>query len=302
MLDFIKLCRDKNIPYLESGHHHCHDGWVQTHCCFCSDGTYGWHLGFSLEGGNLNCWRCGSHSAYDFLSAVFKDRGESSKQIYKQYSINSTSSISATPIRVRKKKAKPPSHIEPLSKIHKQYLTDRKFDYKKLVDEWNIQGTKNLSNDGWWWRIIAPIRDGEGSTVAYTGRALHPSVAPRWKFSREEEMSEDPKKLIYGIDKVQNRVLIVEGVSDVWRFGAGAVALLGIDWKEEQAHILRNYKYRFIMFDPEKQAQKQAMKLAHWLSPFPGETDVIYDMSSDPGDIDQEEADRTMKELGFDNG
>jgi len=299
MLDFIKLCRDKNISYLESGHHHCHDGWVQVHCPFCTEGIHGWHLGFSLEKGNLNCWRCGSHSAWEWLNVVFKNREESAKQIYKLYSINSASSVSATPIKVRGKKAKQPEGMEPLSKVHKQYLADRKFDYKKLVDEWNIQGTKNLSNEGWWWRIIAPVNNVSGSTVAYTGRALRPSVLPRWKFSREEEMSEDPKKLIYGIDKVQDRVLIVEGVSDVWRLGPGSAALLGIDWKVEQVFILKNYKHRFIMFDPEPEAQKRAVGLANWLAPFPGNTEIITGIGSDPGDLKQKEADNIMKELEF---
>jgi len=83
------------------------------------------------------------------------------------------------------------------------------------------------------------------------------------------------------------------------RMGIGSVSIMGIDWKIEQAFILKDFKYRFIMFDPEPKAQKQAQKLAAWLAPFPGETEIISGLKTDPGDLSQEEANKFMKELGF---
>lgn len=299
MLDFIRLCREKNIPYITEGHHHCHEGWVQTHCPFCTDGTYGYHLGFSITGGNFNCWRCGSHSPYKYLTFIFKNQNVSIKQIYRQYSTK-TASPTIKVAKVRKRKAKQPPNMLPfIPRMHMNYLNKRGFNYKKLEKEWNLGGTENLSGR-WNWRIIAPIRNKDNNIVAYAGRALHPDVRPRWKFSKNENMVEDPKKMIYGIEKIpNNRVVIVEGVSDVWRLGPGSVATFGIDWKEEQAAILKNYHYRFIMFDPEPQAQKQAKKLANWLAPFPGETELLVDLKTDPGDMEQKVADKIMEELGF---
>jgi hypothetical protein len=297
MLDFVKLCKDYNIPCdTEGSSHHYHEGWAQTHCPFCTDGNNGWHLGFSLTGGHLNCWRCGSHSAYDFLLAIFKSQRISIKNLFRQYSIKSI----ATKIKEkeRRKKVKQPPSLYPLTKKYLKKLKKKKFDLKSLINNWDLSMTKGLSGE-WNWRIIVPIKDSENNIVAYTGRAIDPDKKPRWLNSKNEDMAIDPKKLIYGIEKIVNRVLIVEGPSDVWRMGPGAVGLFGIDWKVEQASILKDFYYRFIMFDPEKEAQKQAEKLAKWLAPFPGETEIITGMKTDPGDLSQVEADNIMKELGF---
>jgi hypothetical protein len=91
--------------------------------------------------------------------------------------------------------------------------------------------------------------------------------------------------------------VFVEGATDVWRLGVGAVAVLGIDWKKEQVAILKNFSRRFVMFDPEPLAQKRAEKLAESLSLYGGETEVITGLKCDPGDLPQDEADQIMKEL-----
>jgi len=295
MLHFTRLCQELNIQYLESGHHHCAEGWVQVNCPFCTDGTHGWHLGYALEKGSMNCWRCGSHSLYDFLKVKFP--GKSPKRIIQQYD-DATFIPEKKKAQPRRRKAKQPPGMEAVSRVHKKYLERKNFDPEIIIEEWELMGTKGLS-EGWSWRLIAPICDMRGTITGYAGRSLSEDVKPRWKFSRNSEMSDDPKKMLYGIDKVQDSVLIVEGVSDVWRFGPGAVATFGIDWKVEQAHILRQFTHRFIMFDPEPQAQANAKALAEWLSPFGGETEIISGLKSDPGDLSQTRADKIKKELGI---
>lgn len=297
MIDFVKLCQEKNLPYLESGHHHCKEGWVQTHCPFCTDGTHGWHLGFSLDGGNMNCWRCGGHSAFKFIAAVFQNRSESAKQIFKQYQI-SNPIAKTTEHKLRKKKSPKPPQTGPLGKTHRRYLRERKFN-SQVIWDWELSATKGLSGK-WSWRIIAPICDADGSVIAWGGRAINPDVKPKWKFSANEDWTIEPKRAVYGLNKVPgDRILIVEGMSDCWRMGFGCVGVFGIDWKEEQASQLKNFQHRFIMFDPEKRAQVQARKLADWLSPFPGETEIISGLKSDPGELPQSEANHIMQELGF---
>lgn len=297
MLDFVRLCQEKHIPFLESGHHHTHQGWIQVHCPFCTDGTHGWHLGFSLEHGNMNCWRCGSHSVYEYLKNIFQNRNISIKQLLFVYD-NKNNSFIKKQNKTRRKKAKPPKNMTELSHVHKKYLLSRNFDPDKLSDIWNLKGTKNLSGE-WNWKIIAPVYNTNNNITAYAGRALAKDFKPKWKISHKDEMSDDPKKMLYGIEKVKDRVLIVEGVSDVWRMGVGAVGVFGIDWNIEQSHILKNFSHRFIMFDPERQAQRKAHELAKWLSAFPGETEIISGLSCDPGDLFQKEADNIMRELGM---
>jgi hypothetical protein len=295
MIDFNRLCKERHIQFMESGHHHSHEGWIQVHCPFCTDGSHGWHLGFSIEKGNMNCWRCGSHNLKKYLSAVIK--GVSALEIIRLYTLNNHIPINKKD-KTRRKKAIAPPQIEPMKTCHRKYLVHKKFNPAVVGDEWELKGTIGFSGE-WNWRIIASIKNSSGEVTGYAGRALNDEMKPRWKFSRSDEMSCDPKKMIYGIEKAKDRVLIVEGISDVWRMGPGAVGLLGIDWKEEQAAILKKYEFRYIMFDPESIAQKKAQELANWLAPFPGETEIISGLKTDPGDLNQAEADNIMIELGF---
>lgn len=92
---------------------------------------------------------------------------------------------------------------------------------------------------------------------------------------------------------------IVEGPADVWKLGPGAVALLGIDWKIEQALLLRHFKRRYIMFDPENAAQKRAKELAYWLSAFPVETWIISETETDAEDMSEKNAKKIMQEFGL---
>lgn len=291
MLDFIKFCQEFNIPIDTNGNR----DWVQTHCIFCNDNN--WHLGYNLSQGNMNCWKCGPHNIYEFLSIILKTKNQSIRQILNLYQQNNIT-LPKKQIKTRPRKTKKPPHMESLSKIHRHYLKQKNFNPTKLTKEWNLKATKGLSGK-WSWRIIAPILNKEWMVVGYTGRTLTPNTKPKWKHSKNENMSIDPKTLLYGIERTKNKILIVEGASDVWRMGPGAVGTFGINWKMEQAIILKTFSHRFIMFDPEKEAQKQAKKLANWLAPFPGETEIISGIDTDPGDLDQSEADNIMKELGF---
>jgi len=259
LVDFILLCREQRIPYLEEGNHHCHDGWIQVPCPFCGDGNDGWHLGYNIEFGNMNCWRCGKHNIFEWLKKVLPNSIKHKvPAIIQQYQITGHKKHVVKPEMVRKRNIKPPFGSKSLGTRHIQYLKSRSFEPKKLIPLWNLQGTFNLSKS-WNWRIIAPIHNQDRQIVAYTGRALSDEIRPRWKTSENEEMVEDPKKLIYGIEKVnpEKGVLIVEGPSDVWRMGPGAVGLLGIDWKVEQAGILSHLNIALLCSTQKSKLKKR---------------------------------------------
>jgi hypothetical protein len=302
-VNFLALCRDLRIQTMESGHHHTTEGWIQINCPFCGSGTEGWHLGYALESGVLHCWRCGKHSIREWLSQILPagQRGQ-------VFSVLKKYQESAFPLPLQKKKTqtarkrdiKPPAGLLELTQAHRRYLESRHFDPAIITEIWEAKGTAYRSG-AWNWRVVVPIRDQKGRIVAYTGRALSGEIKPRWRISPDDYIGTDPKKLLYGIEKADPKkgVLIVEGPSDVWRMGPGAVGLLGIDWKVEQACILRKFERRFILFDPEPTAQKRARELANWLAPFPGETEILSGFSCDPGDLPQKKAEKIMKELGL---
>lgn len=292
MFDGQSCFNDYKIPHLTSGHHHCHEGWIQLHCPFCTDGTHGWHMGFSLISGTFNCWRCGSHSILETLSKLLLDEFTAKKALA-VYRIEKNQKI--VPVLSRPKTLWEPPELKPMEDIHKRYLWKRNFSLGRL-NKWEIMGTTYHSGD-WNWRIVFPIYDITGKKVAWCGRTIGRDVKPKYKMSHNHHILIPPKELLYGVHLVQEFVVIVEGATDVWRLGKGAVATLGIDWSIEQVSILRQFPRRYIMFDPEPQAQKQAQKLAENLSIYPGETELITGLDSDPGDMDQKQADAFMKSL-----
>lgn len=293
MINLKSLCQDKGIAYIEDGHHHCHDGWAQIHCPFCSGGVKGYHLGYNLKFGNFNCWRCGTHGLWEVLERLLNTSDKSTvyktRQKYKIEGFQRKRKVQVA----RKRNIKFPAGTEDLAPQHRRYLEKRNFDSDKLIEEWGIKGTQHLSGE-WNWRIIIPIHNEKGEIAAYQGRSLNDKNKPKYKMCDDEDCLENPKSLLYGIHKIKGpSIMAVEGITDVWRLGEGVVGTLGIDWNTEQANVLRRFSRRYILFDPEPEAQRQAQKLARWLSFYPGETDIVEDFPCDPGDLNS----RQLKEL-----
>lgn len=304
LLDIDLFCRTYGLEYAAAGqHHHGHEGWVQLHCPFCAGGASGFHLGFSLERGNFNCWRCGSHSTWETVGAFIGSgrKDEISRAISK--CAKQGQEVRKQAAKARKRRLAPPPASGPLRKRHRQYLRTRRFDPIALAEEWGLLGTLHLSGS-WSYRIVAPIRDKGGRTVAYVGRHIG-NKTPKYKVTDNDDCLVDPKSLVYGIDKVPgDSVVVVEGPADVWRLGPGAVALLGVDWKRAQANQLRKFKRVFILFDSvkkdgsgeDKLAKRRAQKLADYLALF-CEVEIISGFKTDPGDFTDKKARRVMREL-----
>lgn len=296
MLDFIKLAQSRRIPYILDGHHHCHAGWLQTHCPFCAGGMDGWHLGFSLDNGTWNCWRCGALKFWVVIPALLRADEQTCRQLLRGYFKDSGPRHRRQVARLPT--LKPPPDCGELSRPHQRYLEGRGFDSAALAERWSIQSSGRLGGR-WAWRVIIPIRNGDERIVAYQGRAIG-DVKPKYRMTDESECLEDPTGFLYGIERADGEsVIIVEGVPGVWRLGPGCVATLGIDWKKQQANRLRRFKNRFILFDPEPVAQRQAETLAAHLSLFPGSTEIITGFTTDPGDFTEKRAARVRRELGL---
>lgn len=295
MLDFKHLAIDHRIPIIEEGHHHTHQGWIQTHCPFCAGGRGGWHLGFSTDTGIFSCWRCGSLKTLDVLSQLLRSDAAGRAAMGKYQ----TGPVGRKRVsREERQKAVPPPEMEELAPQHRKYLQSRKFRPDHLVKTWGLKCTRHLSLE-WNWRLVFPIQNCLGDTMAYCGRSIHPDVRPKYKMSHKEEMRGNPSALLYGIQHIEDKVVVVEGPADVWRLGPGAVAVLGIDWKKEQALTLSGIPHRIIMFDADNKAQRKALQLAEWLNVFDGVTELISEIPTDPGNLTQPEADAIMRDFGF---
>jgi len=282
---------------IDSGHHHCHEGWIQLHCPFCAGGVSGFHLGFSLESGYFNCWRCGGHSVWSYLGEILRTSDRS--KIYKVLQKYQMDSPGIPRTRRHRSVLVPPPHLESLSHQHRSYLRRRGFRSREIEREWGLEGTRHLSGK-WNWRVVGTICNRFGVPVAHIGRSISSRAKPKYRITDKQDCAEDPNGFLYGIHNVPgDSIVVVEGPADVWRLGPGSVATLGIDWTVTQANLIRQFKHRFVCYDPDQNAQRSARRLAEWLSAYPGSTELVDDMPCDPGDLEPLEAKSLMGALIF---
>lgn len=299
-LNLPMLCEHHNVPFLEGGkHHHCVEGWIQLHCPCCSDGTSGWHLGYSTESGAWNCWRCGKQSTAKVLSSLLPN--VPLQQLFSQFAKHRTS-LAERPIvkKEERKRVKPPPNMRnSLGPAHRKYLWSRGFDVKKLVDKWGLGSTASTSGL-WNWRIVIPVHDVTGRLVSYIGRAISSKNSLRYLSLSEEDSIITPKNMLYGEQFIGgSTVVVMEGPTDVWRFGSGAVCTFGTSWTREQAARLRRFHRCVIMYDPSMPAQIQAEKLATWLSGSVDIVEIVDTESNDPGSLSLDEVRNLRLELAI---
>ena len=106
-------------------------------------------------------------------------------------------------------------------------------------------------------RLIIPIHDHRGRTVAFSGRTLGEVTGenPKYKNSPESDWFKK-KELLYGLDRAskiirnENYVCIVEGYFDQWAFQRReipAVAVMGTALTEEHLYVLSRHTKQVVL-------------------------------------------------------
>ncbi len=293
-INFLKFLQDYNITYMTSGNKHCRPGWVQIGCPFCAGGA-GTHLGIHLSGVGASCWRCKGKSIRQIIQALLKCSYQEVCRIESKY---------RTRLVVRRKvpsslnlalKVELPSGTGPMNARHDIYLEERKFDPEHLERVFGLKGTGPIGS--YKHRIIAPILFHD-RLISYIGRDITGKADLRYKACPTICESYPYKKITYGIELAKKEsVLIVEGITDVWRLGPGSVATFGTAFTPAQVRLLAsNFKRAFVFFDNEVPAQRASRELGLMLATSGIEVEILVP-ESDPGNMDQNEADNLVKEL-----
>jgi len=301
-MTIIELYQQHGIPFATEGHHHCRNGWVQTHCPFCHEDNF--KLGYNLTSGRFNCMGCGSHDTRETLARLLHTTVDRVPWVGRD-------KRSPPPRKTPRKRAYTPplgpiafpTGTGPLKPIHRQYLEERDFDPDELVRIWQIQGIGHSRTD-WAWRILIPVLNAEKVVVNYQARDITDRAPNRYR-SLEDELAPVPiKQTLYGIQYARaDRVLIVEGPTKVWRLGKGAVCTYGTQVTAEQRTLLRRWPNRFILFDGNAPGRRAARDLAAELGADGGHVEVlrVSDLPDDPGDWRESDAGELMNLLGFNN-
>jgi len=297
-MNIIKFCEDYHIEMAPQDHKHAGAGWVNVVCPFCS-GNPGFHLGFDVTKNYFRCWRCGYHPITKVIQKLTGVNKHEAYRILKIYGGRVTAPKSKI-IKIKRKKFKYPFGTDILQNNHKRYLEKRKFDPDKLEYEWDLLGTGPaalLDGIDYSHRILAPIYY-QNKIVSFQTRAITNKTGVKYLACPKPREEIHHKHILYGMDKVSGKVVVlVEGITDVWRLGPGAVACFGIGWKLQQRKLLtQNFDRIIILFDDDPQARKEATGLMMETG-FRGKNIIKHTIEGDPGGMSQDDADHLMKDL-----
>jgi len=305
LMDIIRLFLDYRVDFKTEGHKHCRPGWVNTPCPFCT-GNEGYHLGYDTAGDYFSCWRCGGKGVVTALSRLLHIPESEVRNILPQYG-GKTRRRKAPEAKVQLLPFKHPSGTGPLLLNHRRYLEKRRFDPDALVEQWGLLGTGPVSTlrtqekvIHYSHRILIPIY-WEGVEVSFQTRDVTGKHDLRYIACPEERETIKHKHLLYGTtERFQSpEAVVVEGVTDAWRFQGKAVATFGIKYTPKQLRLLSKLFQRVVViFDSDPQAIEQANRLVAELK-FRGVRAETVRIEDDPGSMSDREAHSLLRKIGF---
>ncbi len=292
----MRFLHDHNIPYTTSGTKHNRRGWVQIGCPFCAGGA-GNHLGIKLPGEFATCWRCKGKSMLQVIQSLLMVSWTEAQAILHKYKTNTKArKDKKQKIKLLKKIVKLPMGATNLKPRHDYYLESRNFDPEYLEKTFDLKGTGPIGD--YKHRIIAPITL-QDTLVSYQGRDITNRAKLKYKACRNVNEAFPHKHTLYGADLAKSeRVIVVEGITDVWRLGPGAVASFGTSFTSAQIKMLcKEWKQAFVLFDSEPAALQAANHLGTTLAVTGMDVEILSLDKGDPGDMKQCDASALMKEL-----
>lgn len=287
IFDCRQFILDYHIQHREHGKN-WQRGWIQICCPLCGD--TGFHGGMNIDGGYFHCWKCGRSSLTELITKLLSIEFTKAKGIIRRYQ----TILEGVQIE---KEIKAPSSIsfpENCSEIalnHREYVESRNFNPDQLVNDWGIKGTGPVGS--YKLRVIIPIFF-NGAMVSYQGRDITSKSDLRYKACRLDKELVPHKSILYGIDHVSESCIVVEGITDVWRLGFGAVGLFGVEYNTKQLNLLASRVKRAVVLLDQGMSNK-AEELSADIGALGVETEILELDEGDPGELSTDEAKYVMK-------
>jgi len=291
--DPIAYFEDRNIEYSTEGKN-VTEGWCNIECPFpfCNDPSN--HMGINLESKLFSCWACGEKGGMDRLIQELEGCSWSESQVilsqfqenpYKDIPLDTkypeTGSKTAYSKDIK-------DILSPFSdqfpKIHLNYLKSRDFDPDILIPKYKLKACYNVGK--YKFRVIAPvIMDNE--IVSFVGIDVTRQAKIPYKNASDIESIIPIKSCLYNLDNANETVILVEGITDVWRIGDGAVATLGKKVTMEQINLLIRKGIIRIYLLPDSDAYYEWEQLAFTIAPLFDYVELLELNSGDPANLQE---------------
>jgi len=258
--DVKSYLRDREIEFQSSGKN-ISSGWVGITCVFCSDENN--HLGIHLKQKRYSCWICGKTGSVDYLiktiekcgwnkveQIVDQFRGDVEDDFDEDYESSNASSVLL-----------PEEAVTVFPKLHNDFLKQRHFNSRRIIRKYKLLACANQGK--YKFRIIVPYFL-NNKIITFSARDVTGRASSSYLNLSNEKSVISIKHTFYNIDNAGKNIVIVEGVTDVWRIGDGAIGATGVVISKEQIILLleRGVENILVLFDSEPEAVERANRLA----------------------------------------
>jgi len=280
MYDVEGYLESRGIPYWTSGKN-VTQGWVNICCVFptCDDTSN--HLGINRKSGQLSCWKCGGKGNFSRLISIIDHTSpqkavRTARDYYTgkgplEYYDRENAVVMAMSL--------PKEATEDLPIPHQKYLKRRGFNPDELKHRYGIRACYVVGK--YRHRVIIPIFV-NGTVVNFQALDVTDKAPQHYRTAPNKEAVIRCDRLLYNIDNVGRSVAVVEGVTDVWRIGFGAVAVLGSRLTEGKIRMLVNNEIdtAYIVYDSD--AAERGKEVASKVNKLIRHVEYIWLPHSDP--------------------
>jgi len=263
-------------------------GNIGIKCIYCNDKSN--HLAIKKNNGVFYCLKCGERGnmislIVDLLSVSKREAIKTSSKYDGISESHGSPARSCQPVSISWDTVMPPLNEKFLPSPHKKYLEKRKFNPDFLQWKYNLSTPKIYNVGDWKHRIIIPYFD-KKKIITYSGRSISENPKLKYFHLSEKKCIRTPKQVLYGLEFCSKNIMLVEGVTDVWAIGDGAVALSGKQLTPDQEILLleHNPKKVYILLDPD--AIEQAKDIANRIRNFTN-VEILSLLRGDPAEQDQ---------------
>lgn len=281
-MDLISYLEEQGIEYTIGPSKNVSKGFIGIQCPYpaCSDRSN--HCGIRTTTLRHHCLVCGRSGDMIDLIRVIENIGSRviAYRKFKSFRDSTRANSDLTPpYQTRRtrpstisKAVKFPPLTTKFNSSAKRYLLSRGFGAKDLRSKYALCST---DHNGWLgeydfrWRIIIPIVQ-KWQITSFTSRDYTRKAKTPYFHLPKHLSVVSVKDSLYNFDRVRKggNVILVEGVTDVWRIGDGAVAIFGKTMTDAQIELLleKQVKRVYILLDSD--AQRDAIRLEKILRPI----------------------------------